>query len=795
MNELRSTDLSSHILPSAAVDVVAERIPIVSADGGIGYAAIALAVFLVILQVYMQRAPAVSRSAAAGEFSSARAMEYLSRMPPRPHPIGSHGHAEVRDFILSELTTMGAHPEVEATSVVGSRGDGSFVSGSVENILVRLKQGDNNKAILLAGHYDSVASAPGANDDGSAVAVLLETIRALGASPPLKNDLIFLFSDGEETGLLGARAFVNEHRWAKDVEVALNFEARGDSGQAIMFEPSDENTWLIREFATADPHPVATSLNYEVYRHLANNTDFSVFRESGLAGLNFAYIEGLSHYHTRLDDLSSVDERSLQHQGNNAYSLALGFGNLDLNNRKKGNSVYFDILGRFLVNYPASWVVPLSVLASLMFIATVLIGFMTRRATLAGMIAGFLGFVLCLVITAGSVTLVWATIYRLNSSYSSEPWNDPYNGTFYRGAFIALAISVASVIYIWLNKRDRAEDLRLGVLLGWEVCVVLTAIYLPAPSFLVTWPLIVILIPTAFQLGLKERRRFSVGFNLVIFACLIPAVLLFPGVISFLFETIDISASGVVIIPVVLLLALFLTHIDLIGSRHKRALAWVSACVSAVLIVAGAVTAGFDSGHPRVDNLIYCLNADSNKAIWASTDRRPDEWTAQFFPTAPEKVRLPEFLPTSPRTFLSASAPLAPLPGPSLVLANDTTKDGTRSLVLQLASARLAPILSIYIDASARVTRASINGKPLNLAGVKPDPGKPLVCDYYGVPSSGISLDLDISPGPPFSIKVVDASYGLPKMSNFVVKPRPDYIMANPSPVNDSSLVARSYSF
>lgn len=45
--------------------------------------------------------------------------------------------------------------------------------------------------------------------------------------------------------LLGAKAFVDAHPTAKEVKVALNFEARGNGGPSIMFETSPDNGWLI----------------------------------------------------------------------------------------------------------------------------------------------------------------------------------------------------------------------------------------------------------------------------------------------------------------------------------------------------------------------------------------------------------------------------------------------------------------------------------------------------------------------------------------------------------------------
>ena len=91
------------------------------------------------------------------------------------------------------------------------------------------RDGQRQGALLMA-HYDSVPNSPGASDDGAAVASLLETLRALRGGPRLKNDVIFLFTDGEEVALLGSKAFVEEHPWARDVGLVLNFEARGYTG-------------------------------------------------------------------------------------------------------------------------------------------------------------------------------------------------------------------------------------------------------------------------------------------------------------------------------------------------------------------------------------------------------------------------------------------------------------------------------------------------------------------------------------------------------------------------------------
>src|SRR5690242_6626538 len=130
-------------------------------------------------------------NAAPAEFSSARAMKHLIAISQSPHPTGSAAQIEVRQYILTELTALGIQPEVQEAS-------------SISNIVARLKGTQNGKAVLVDGHYDTVPEAPGASDDGAAVAMMLETMRALKSRAPLNNDVIFLFSDGEEIGKLGA---------------------------------------------------------------------------------------------------------------------------------------------------------------------------------------------------------------------------------------------------------------------------------------------------------------------------------------------------------------------------------------------------------------------------------------------------------------------------------------------------------------------------------------------------------------------------------------------------------------
>ena len=148
---------------------------------------------------------AVPTSAPVTDFSAERAMEHLKVIARVPHPTGSIANTRVRDYIVELLKSLGLKPEVQksVSTTPWDIGGAPYSAGTVENVIARLPGTNTSGALLLMAHYDSVATGPGASDNGSGVATLLETLRALRGGPSLRNDVIFAFTDGEEDGGLG----------------------------------------------------------------------------------------------------------------------------------------------------------------------------------------------------------------------------------------------------------------------------------------------------------------------------------------------------------------------------------------------------------------------------------------------------------------------------------------------------------------------------------------------------------------------------------------------------------------
>ncbi|MFI6789782.1 M28 family peptidase [Nonomuraea sp. NPDC050383] len=319
----------------------------------------AVIMFTAMADSTMQPLPA---TAPDDRFSAGRALAHLKEFAAVPRPIGSPASDQARDYLAGQLRAAGLRVEIQRS--VGARSAAGLATfGQVDNVVARLRGTNPTGTVLIAAHYDSAAMGPGTSDDGTAVAAMLATVRASRGGPGPRNDIVLLMSDGEEDGVLGAEAFVREYPLGKAGGVLLNWEARGVSGPSMMFETSANNARLVETFAGAVPAPRGHSAMVELYRLLPNNTDFTPLAKAGFTGMNFAYIQRSSLYHTAGDSIANLDPGSLQHHGSNMLALARTLGDTDLRTLTSDHDVtYFRALDT-MITYPGRFVRPLAALA------------------------------------------------------------------------------------------------------------------------------------------------------------------------------------------------------------------------------------------------------------------------------------------------------------------------------------------------------------------------------------------------------------------------------------------------
>lgn len=709
----------------------------------VSFAAIAGFVLFAALSLRSISPPApAGRDAAPADFSAGRAYDMLARIlgDGRPHPTGSAANAAVRDRIVAELEHIGYRPEVRRRFVCSEQW---ATCATVDNVIAHLPGAGTGRGVLLAAHYDSVAAGPGAGDDGAGVAAILEVARALRAGPALPRSVWFLLGDGEEPGLLDAEAFVLEPEFGA-IGTVVNLEARGTSGPSQLFETQTGNAAIVSLARAALAHPVGSSLAYEIYKRMPNNTDFTVFRRAGLAGVNFAFTGGPARYHTPRDNLYYLDRASLQHHGENALSMARALATMSTEPAADRDRVFFDLFGTALVGWPVSWNIVLLVLCVAGWLALALRS--ARRSQLRPLRLLLTCLLLPLVSAAAGMLAVGAQAALSGSDAAAEQWTS--QGHMLVFAFMILAVAVCTLLARPLERWAGEAALALAGLFVFLPIAAATVAVVPGASFLALLPLIAGVLAAHAWLS---RPVIWGG-----------AAAIFTGILWFPFAFLTYEAVGFMGLPGVTLLMVLalmplLPALANIARRGTLAAGAALICLAALTAIALARPA-FTADVPQPLNLLYAGDREGGRlfADAVPPDHRPAElMRAGAFESVPA-----ESLPWSDRLRLAGRAGAALQP-PALQVASDTPTEDGRRLQLHLQTLRDARVLFLVLPQSARPDALSVQQLPV--ASAKPDSDSEWrTVEVVAPPADGIRIDVELHTREEVTIYAVDSSDGLP---------------------------------
>lgn len=781
--------------------------------------------------------------APAGSFSAGRALQDLAVVAAQPHPIGSPRNAAVRDYLVAQIEALGLTPEIQRATLTRARPErGMTTITAVENILVRVPGTDSSGAIVVTGHYDSVPTSGGAADCGSCVVTVLETLRVLQSGPALKNDVIFLFADGEEVGVTGARGFVMDHPWAQDVAFYMVFEGYGTGGASMLYVASPQSGELVASALGASTMPTGYSFLHDIMWALAGNTgsDLDAVVAAGKPGLAFINLSvgGAPAYHVMADAPAYLNPGSLQHHGENAVGILRQLGNADLPAiESAADAVYFNILPGVVVTYPGALALPFAGLAALLYIAVLVMALRRRAATLGGIILGALALLVSLVAATVAVTLAWWLLRLANPNWHIVLLGGWYGAPWYFAGFVALALAVTAGCFLLLRRWFSLGGLALGALAWWSVLALLTARSLTGFSPLFTWPLLAMLLAAAWALwqpAAAQRpwpRTAALALAGIVTLVLAAPVVYVLAVYAGRMEAIMGQPAAALPIPVaVLAFGLLLPQIDFLafGVSHKDAKGtkgheenrkegargegrvakgWVvpvaALAVGALCLGVAVLQSGFSAEHPKTNTVVYELNADTGAARWVTvndslngrgTRAQLDAWTGQFFPLGGEEIEYNPWLAgwfVMARPALAAAAPVAPYTSSAITVLAEDSDGGARHVRLGIMPAEGVLNSQIIVENPGALRSLVVDGVPYDLAA-NGAPGIQVVVSSW--PAAGITLEATLAGGEPLRLTVQDRHLGLPSFAELPITPRPDWMAPAPlGDLADSAIVRGSF--
>lgn len=745
----------------------------------LGPAAVALGIALAVWAWWLDRPPApLSTDAPAEQFSAARARTQLEHIAARPHMPGSAEHARVRDYLVGELRALGYETEVQETTVLVPRGR-VLRAVTVRNILARKRGTASTGGVAIASHYDSQQLPPGAGDDGAGVAATLEALRALEAREPLRNDLYVLITDAEELGLIGARGFVDEHPWWSEITVLLNFEARGGAGQSVMFETNNDNGWVVREFARADPYPTGSSLYYEIYQRLPNDTDFSIFKRAGVTGLNFAFVERADVYHRPTDSIENLSMATLQHHGEHALAMARHFGELDLGAATTApDVVFFRFVGLGMVSYPYAWVGVLTLLALLFAAGVGTMGFRRRRLRVAGLVAGLVMSAAAVGVAAGLAWLLWQAVSGAHHELGSINGRALYNEAWYGLAVACIAVGSVAALFGLARRRFDAASLAAGGVIVALALAVASWWLAPGLSMLFLWPA-VFAVGAVRHLISGSAGRVLGGDDLVVLGVLgAPVVLILFPLVWTVYIGLNISVAPIIAALTVLLLILLLPLFEIAGQASRRWLPVTAFSLATAFALVGVVDARPGPGRPIPSDLVYALDRETGAAVWATMQEGADGWIERFVGDSAEAGDLADFLAGNVRAYRRSPAPALDATRATIRVIGDVTDGRVRTVRLEIDSAIGPELMNISPAGASDLRLVAVNGVQVPGRAGNESPAGDWSLQHWGEPPGGV-LTLDVQTerlDVPLEMVLVEFLMRLPPAPGFDLERPPGWV-------------------
>ena len=577
-----------------------------------------------------------------------------------------------------------------------------------------------------------------------------------------------------------------------------------------MFETSSNNAWLVDRLIESTPDLVASSLSYEIYRQMPNDTDMSISKGEGIPGLNFAFSAGLFDYHAMTDNAENLDSNTLAHQANNVLASAQYFANLENWESAEGDKTYFNLRHGILVRYSQTTALVLGLVVLLLGVWLFATGKRAGTITWASTTGGILGVLIIFLATYSVFDNLMAYMRNADAGFmrltSLGEW--PFLAYFiltfgvtlwfaYRlkrglskldvfvpalmlvmltvlagNAALPALVPALLLIPLLLLVRSRfpQPDLWTAALCFWWLLTALVLYLAPNASYLFVWPLGSVFLGILVNRSLKRVAGEGAQFVSALTFAFIPLLLLSPVyILAYLALGLGLSQVLMVICALSLLVVWPLIRSISFVAEGKAGWLFLGAGLALTLIV--VFGRGFDARHPRGEELFYAIDVDQQQGFWVSSDARDGSWLAEFLGEESNAENMTRIMPGYDQEVRIRNEELPAFRAAALIPISDQLVNGKRKVSLHLQSKSAAEYINLLFPVDAGITAASVNGLPVQI----PDSLKITAnaeqatsardwwrWRWYGLPEQGAEIVITLEANQSLPIKIVEVNYGMP---------------------------------
>lgn len=261
--------------------------------------------------------PSAQEGVLIDRMRASETLEHITVLNASPRTWRTEGYDVGAKYVIDQMTALGWEVHIEELPA-----SGFMVRGIVKNVIATrpgtAAVGDR-KLVVAGAHLDSVKNGPGANDNASGSATLLELAKAYEGIDTA-NDIKLIWFDGEEAGLLGSTAYASRHAGDAARTIAMvNMDMVGSIHGRVGYDLGIKTGTSAVSDALKGVQ-LRTGLSAVEYAERHSRSDHASFDRAGIPAIDFGVsVKGVEqddpYYHSPKDTADKINSQVLEGYG------------------------------------------------------------------------------------------------------------------------------------------------------------------------------------------------------------------------------------------------------------------------------------------------------------------------------------------------------------------------------------------------------------------------------------------------------------------------------------------------